>query len=166
MQCHGCGLCYNDSLLTWLLIRIRANVNTSVIFSGIISECLPLLCYHGDQRSAARCDSPIKHPHTGLFPLGTSSPSPWEPSPSTHCPSAASPYSPCSSASPPDHPLALERTTASAGGTCSILPCSNLTSAGSFPKSLDHTESGGRANPRAELTPHAGPHSYRLARQV
>lgn len=48
LRCHGCSLCYTESLPTWLLIRIRADVNTGVIFSGMISDCLPLPCYHGD----------------------------------------------------------------------------------------------------------------------
>lgn len=47
-QCRGCSLCYTESLPTWLLIHIRANVSTGVIFSGMISDCLPLPCYHGD----------------------------------------------------------------------------------------------------------------------
>lgn len=46
--CHSCGLCYTDSLPTWWLIHIRADVNTGVIFSGMISDCLPLPCYHDD----------------------------------------------------------------------------------------------------------------------
>ena len=48
LRYHGSSSCYTESLPTWLLIHIRADVNTGMIFSRMISDCLLLPCYHGD----------------------------------------------------------------------------------------------------------------------
>ena len=67
--------------------------------------------------------------HRGRAPQALGS---LRPAPSARA--TASPCAPCSVAFPPAHRLLPERTTVTAGGTYSILPCSDLTSPGSFPK--------------------------------
>lgn len=42
LRCPGCASCCTESLPAWLLIQIRADVNTGVMFSGMISDCLLL----------------------------------------------------------------------------------------------------------------------------